>query len=94
MKQPMDKDQFLELKLELKEHVAETIRVTVNGKIDSLKADFSKYQKEDLKWKERAEPSVVFFENITVIKRFAIWSFGILSATGGLLLVVKEIFKK
>lgn len=60
-----------QFKTEMKEHVAEVIRVTVNGKIDDLKKttltkeDFGKYVEMDTaRWAD-AKPSLDNMKNIT-----------------------------
>ena len=48
---------------ELKDHVAETVRTVVNGKIDILSSKLDDYIVEDTAWKDRAEPLVKAYEN-------------------------------
>lgn len=48
---------------ELKDHVAETITLVVNGKIDRLNLKLDNYIDNDMAWKERAEPLIKAYEN-------------------------------
>lgn len=48
---------------ELKNHIADTIKVTVNGKIDRMDEKLNKYIAEDTAWKAQMEPVRTTFEN-------------------------------
>lgn len=51
----------------LGEHLAQSlqgvVKVTVNGKIDRLSEKLGNYIKEDMEWKDRAEPLVKAYES-------------------------------
>jgi len=68
---------------DLKEHVAETVRTVVNGKIDGLNLKLDNYIDNDMAWKERAEPLVIAYENTTWLSKIVlnIMKFGILLAS-------------
>ena len=80
------------------EEVQSTIKTTVNGKIDDLKKttltkeDFGLYVKEDMRWKEDAQPALDNMKNLrTTWKGILGLSLGI-SAIGGALFILKKIF--
>lgn len=72
--------------LELSEHLAQTvqgaIKFHVNGKIDNLTKSLDLYIEGDAKWKERAEPSVIFFENVTFANGAVMWVLKLLAGIG------------
>lgn len=61
----MTEEQLRIVLTEMKEHVADVIRLTVNGKIDGLRRDFNAFV-------IRAEPAVKVFENLTWFKKVII----------------------
>lgn len=75
---------------EMKTVVEETIRTIVNGKIDSLRTDFKEhreefkiYIKEDMKWKEEADPYIKLASNISGTWKFVVYVVvGLLSLFG------------
>lgn len=72
----MSPDQLDQFKTEMKEHVSDTIKAVVNGKIDGLRLDFTKYVVEDKAWKVEEEarnaPVVAAFENTNWLFRIVI----------------------
>lgn len=48
----------------IKEAVREAVKEMVNGKIDKLSADFKQYVKEDMAWKDTAQPAIDAFTNL------------------------------
>ena len=87
-----------QFKDEMKDHVAETIRITVNGKIDDLKKttltkeDFNKYVDMDTaRWAE-AKPALDNMKNLTTTGKLIVsLSVGI-TAVGGAYLLLKKLF--
>lgn len=89
----MNDEQFNQLKSELKSHVEDTIRVVVNGKIDSLRKDFSNYVADDMQWKEEAQPLVDAFKGGSwfIKSSSSILKFVILVGTAiGSIIVIKK----
>lgn len=85
---------------EIKAHVAETIKVTVNGKIDNLKQtmltteNFDTYVKDDTAWKKANEPALENMKNLTGLGKFIL---GGVVSIGALLAGIASIqayFKK
>jgi hypothetical protein len=89
---------------ELKDHVAEVIRLTVNGKIDKLTHEFADWKETEgmkrnaieLKLDEYIEttlPMVDFFQSTTGFRKVSKWIFGFLVAIAGAYLLAKEILR-
>lgn len=59
--------------------------------IERLNQSFEQYKLDDTEWKERAEPSVAFFEDFTAVKKFTMWACGTMVAAGTLFFMVKDV---
>lgn len=79
---------------EIKETVVRTVKETVNGKIDKLSIAMESHFKDDKEWKERAQPAIDMGNNIKGFGRVSVYFIGIMSAIGGLYLILRDIFKK
>lgn len=79
---------------QLKQHVAETIKITVNGKIDKLNDKIDNYIKEDNEWKEKAEPVIEMGINARGASAAVLWIAGIVIAVGGAWLMIRNLFFK
>lgn len=89
---------------ELKEALAQTVQVSVNGKIDRLntKLDthidgFNRYVKDDMEWKETVEPVVKAFENTSWLWKLFIGILkflGLVSVGIGAWMTIKQILFK
>ncbi len=86
-----------QFKTEMKEHVAEVIVATVNGKISSLDTKLTKYISEDMAWKESMEDlrlaftsSKWAFRTLVAFLKF----FGLLVPFYGGYLLVKNFWLK
>lgn len=78
----------------MKVHVSDVIRITVNGKIDGIRTDLNTYIKEDLQWKERAQPAIDIVTNVQGFGKVALYVFGFIAAAGAAwALVAKNILK-
>lgn len=86
-----------------KESVADTIRVTVNGKIDKLTHSVMDWQKEEGEKRvaiekkldeyiQTTKPMVEFFEDVTSSKKVLFWMLGFFGTIGGGWLLLREIF--
>ena len=64
------------------EQIEKSIRTTVNGKIDVLRADFNAYAKEDMEWKESAKPAIEMWTNINGFGKIASYGLTVLMALG------------
>lgn len=86
-----------------KDNVIDTIKTTVNGKIDKLSANVVAWQKEEAEKREAIEkkldnymattkPMIDFFEDMTSSKRVLFWLLGGVATVGGSWLLIREIF--
>lgn len=96
----MDYQQFEQLKSELKSHVEETIKVTVNGKIDGLRGELADYikkdvewKKEDQTWKSQVDPVVAVYKNSSWLGRVVVASLKFLALVGAAVGAVFAIVK-
>lgn len=86
-------------KEEMKTHVAETIRATVNGKIDNLThtmlktSDFDRYVDEDSAWKKANEPALDNMKNLTGLGKFGLSAIVTVGAVLAGLSAIKSYFK-
>ncbi len=91
-------DRLNSFTMQLSEHLSQTVsgtvRSTVNGKLDGFRKEFTDYVTGDLKWKERANPAIDFFINVTWSKKFILGVMGFLAAIFGLIIMIKSIFLK
>lgn len=78
---------------ELKSHIADTVRLTVNGKIDNINNKLTDYIKDDMKWKKEYEPYIKGLANITDGTKIVIWVAVAISSLIGAFLGIKELFK-
>lgn len=85
-----------EFTLQLSEHLAQTVhgavKETVNGKINDFRKEFNLYVEGDMKWKERANPAVDFFVNVTWSKKFFLGVIAFVATILSFILLVKAIF--
>lgn len=93
----MTLDEFEQLKLAL----IDTVKVTVNGKIDKLtlenretSAKLDAYIISDDLWKERAEPVIDMGINAKGASVVALWIAGAIIALGGAYQIISNLFKK
>lgn len=93
----MTLDEFEQLKLAL----IDTVKVTVNGKIDKLtlenretSAKLDAYIISDDLWKERAEPVIDMGINAKGASVVALWIAGAVIALGGAYQIISNLFKK
>lgn len=68
----MSPKQLKRFKEEMQNHVADTIRSTVNGKIEKIDARLENYIASDEAWKTRAEPVVRAFENTSWLMKLMV----------------------
>lgn len=76
---------------QIKELIQDTIKITVNGKIDALRNEVNVYIKEDNEWKDRANPTVQLGNNIRGFGKVVAY---ILGTAGMLFGLFKFIFSK
>ncbi len=85
------------------EEMKQEIRYTVNGKIDSLSRDFKQYVKDDmawkddytesdLEWKDKAQPAIDAFSNLTGAGKILVALALAASAIIGFLIAIKTYF--
>lgn len=84
--------------LEISEHLLQTVRGVVNDAITKKMEDFTRsfeeYVEDDLKWKERANPAVDFFVNVTWSKKFILAIIGFMATIVGFIALLKATFFK
>lgn len=78
---------------ELKEHVAETVKTVVNGKIDRLNLKLDNYIDSDMVWKEEYTPYIKGLANISGSAKIIVWIALGISACIGAFIGIKEFFK-
>ena len=79
---------------QLKNALVETVKITVNGKIDRMNSKLDTYIKEDNEWKERAEPVIKMGNNAKGASIVVLWLAGVIIAIGGAWQILRDIFKK
>ncbi len=79
---------------QLKAALVETIKLTVNGKIDRLNAKLDNYIEQDNAWKESAEPVIKMGNDAKGASVVLLWLAGAIIAIGGAYQILKDIFKK
>lgn len=79
---------------QLKSALIETVRLTVNGKIDKLNTKMDLYIQSDNEWKERAEPVIKMGNDAKGASRVFLWIMGAVIAVGGAWRVLHHIFLK
>lgn len=79
----MNQEQIQTFKDEIKDHLADTVKVTVNGKIDEIDRKIDLYIKEDTAWKVRAEPVVKAFENTNWLFKLFVSTLKFVALVGG-----------
>jgi hypothetical protein len=80
-------------KYEDREHIKEVIIKTVNGKIDGFRKEFASYVEEDILWKEKAQPAVDFFRNVTWAKSFILGVLLFIGSAISVAVAAKNLFK-
>lgn len=68
---------------ELKDHTESVVRQTVNGQITKLQENFDEYVKEDMKWKERAEPMIKTYEHSNWLLKMFVGFLKVIGLIGG-----------
>lgn len=89
----MNPEQLQSFKDEIREHLADTVRTVVNGKIDKIDRKLDLYIVDDTAWKVRAEPVVKAFENTSWLWKIfigALKTIGLLIPVGGALVAIKK----
>lgn len=76
----MTPEQIQELKDSMNHTLREGIETHVNGKIRTLTAEFKTYVKEDMEWKERADPALELVNNVKGFGRVFVYLLGVASA--------------
>ena len=71
--------------------IEDTIKVVVNGKIDSLHKKVDAYIVEDAEWKKKASPALETYENLQGFNKISKWLFGIIIAIGSLWALFNKI---
>lgn len=92
----MTNGQLVQFKEEIKEHLEEVVKQTVNGKIDAIQKRLDDYIKADEAWKVRAEPVVKAFENTNWLFKLFVGLLKVIAAVGAAgtaFFFIKEKFK-
>lgn len=72
------------------DNIKETIKTTVNGKIDRIEKKLDTYIEEDNKWKAAAQPTIDMGNNVRGFNKVLMYILGI----GAALYAFINIFKK
>lgn len=82
-------------------HIEDTIRATVNGKIDKIQYTVNEYIKTDMAWKEvdkvwksNAEPVITMGTSITGFGKVFAYIVGTIATLGGLVALFINLFTK
>ena len=76
--------------LELSEHLLQTVQGAVKHEMNTFTRKLDDYIKDDMEWKERANPAVDFFVNVTWSKKFILAVIGFMAALFGLITLAKS----
>lgn len=79
---------------QLKTALIETVKSTVNGKIDAISSKLDSYIKEDNAWKETAEPVIQMGNTARGASRAMLWLATIILAIVGVWQMIKSLLKK
>lgn len=79
---------------DLKATLTETIKITVNGKIDRLNNKLDLYIQEDNDWKDRAKPVIEMGNNARGASVAALWLAGLIIAIGGAWEIIRNLVTK
>lgn len=74
--------------------IEETIRTTVNGKIDRMNQKLEDYIVTDNEWKKVAQKSISLIENVTSFGKVSLYLSGFISAVVGSIILINNIFKR
>lgn len=86
----MKQDWIEQFKKEMQEHVSDTIRTTVNGKLDKISEKLEAHIKNVNSWQEQAQPAIDTFINLRGgYKSILIFS-AFLVAVGAAVTVIKR----
>lgn len=86
-----------QFKDEMKEHVAETIELVVNGQIRNIDTTLKNYIKEDTAWKETMEPVRKAFNNTSWLWNIFIGflkTIGLLGTAGAAILLIRSFLNR
>lgn len=72
--------------------VSGVVQNTIQEAMKEYKVSFDKYVVDDMKWKERANPAVDFFVNVTWSKKFILAIIGFLATILGFIALLKASF--
>lgn len=94
----MNHEQFEQLAQDLTERVHQTIKVEVNGKVETLSMELKEYIKKDELWKEKdqtwkdnAQPAIDAFVNIRGGYKTIILLAGLIAAVGAAVVYLKKL---
>lgn len=66
----------------IQQNIRETIKLTVNGKIDNMRNELSIYIKEDTEWKDSVSPSIDIMKDIQGFSTSTIYLFKFIAIVG------------
>ena len=78
----------------LQEAVAQTVKETVNGKIDRMNDKLDRYIEEDNRWKENAQPAITKMNDLTTGWKFILAVFGAIGVIAGSVVALKKLFNQ
>jgi len=79
----------------IKETIAHSIELNVNGKIRVLTEKMDNYIKSDEEWKKQAEPVIKMGENVQGFGKVSLYILGFVAAvTGAIISIINIVNKK
>ena len=78
---------------EVKAFLTVVIQEVVNGKIDKIDLKLDAYIKEDMAWKDRAEPVLELGNSLRGASKLILYLTGLIITIGGAWLTIKSIWK-
>lgn len=90
----MNKDQFNQLQILIKETVEVTVKTIVNGKIDRIQSKLDQYIIDDNEWKKSAQPAIDLGNTARGASTAALWLAGVIITIGGAIAIISGFFSK
>lgn len=79
----MTENQFITIRQDIKDQVAESIEKNVNGKIRNMDKKIDDYIKADEEWKTSVTPPINIMRNAVVFTNTLLWIFKVIGLVGG-----------
>ena len=87
----MTNDQFLQFKEEMNRNIQDSIKITVNGKIDKIDKKLDDYILKDTAWKETAQPAIKIGLNLKGFGAVSAYFMGVAATLSAAWVAIKWI---